>query len=176
MRDPVKDRENSRKYRAEHPEKMREKARKRYAEHPEKIKEYSRKYRAKHPEKMRERQHKYYAEHREKINEKVRMHSAENREEINEQHRKYRATKRVRVLQAYGNRCVCCGESQVEFLTIDHVNGDGAAHRREIGGGGALYLWLIKNNFPEGFQVLCANCNMSKGAKGKCVHEEEREA
>ena len=25
-----------------------------------------------------------------------------------------------------------------------------------------FYYWLIRNNFPEGYQILCANCNIFK--------------
>ena len=28
-----------------------------------------------------------------------------------------------------------------------------------------LVDWIITNNFPKGFQVLCDNCNFSKGMK-----------
>src|SRR5215469_14892323 len=59
--------------------------------------------------------------------------------------------------------CACCGEKQLEFLTIDHINGDGRKHRREAGVGSHLYAWPVRNNFPDGFQVLCFNCNCSKG-------------
>jgi hypothetical protein len=60
--------------------------------------------------------------------------------------------------------CSCCGEKHEEFLSIDHINGDGADHRRMgIKSGYATYRWLIKNNFPPGFQVLCMNCNFAKG-------------
>ena len=30
------------------------------------------------------------------------------------------------------------------------------------------FLWLIKNDFPPGYQVLCFNCNYAKTAFGKC--------
>ncbi len=100
------------------------------------------------------------------------------REKEKAQGRKKRVENRALVLQAYGNRCACpgCGESHVGFLVIDHVNGDGAAHRQKIGGGGSvMYHWLIKHDFPKkGFQILCANCNMAKGIYGKCPHETER--
>ncbi len=47
-----------------------------------------------------------------------------------------------------------------EWLTIDHINNDGAAHRKEIGEGGTnFYRWLRKNNYPLGFRTLCWNCN-----------------
>ena len=85
---------------------------------------------------------------------------------------KYRATKKEKVLDAYGKSCACCGEAQVLFLTIDHVNNDGAAHRSKIGNGSSnLYTWLIKNGFPERFQVLCSNCNLGKHLNGGvCPH------
>jgi len=75
------------------------------------------------------------------------------------------------VFAAYGGyRCNCCGETEVLFLQIDHVENDGAVHRREIGSG-ALYLWLKRHKFPEGFQVLCANCNWGKRQNGGiCPH------
>lgn len=73
------------------------------------------------------------------------------------------------VFDAYGRKCACCGEKEQAFLCIDHVNGGGNAHRREIGRGG-LYPWLVKNKFPKGFQTLCHNCNFAK-AHGGCPHK-----
>ena len=61
------------------------------------------------------------------------------------------------VIQHYGGRCKC-GESTYEFLTIDHRNGGGSAHRRKIGANN-IARWIIKNNFPENIQILCWNCN-----------------
>lgn len=68
--------------------------------------------------------------------------------------------------------CKCCGEKEYKFLTIDHINGvSNRKHRNEIGrGGSALYSWLVRNNFPPGFQVLCYNCNCAKGHYGVCPH------
>ena len=74
---------------------------------------------------------------------------------------------------SYGtNKCVCknCGISDMEFLGIDHINGNGAEHRRELKGAD-LYYWLVKNNYPSGFRVLCHNCNFSHGHYGYCPHE-----
>ena len=99
---------------------------------------------------------------------------------------------RLEALQHYSGKeapdCRCCGESELDFLQIDHTKGDGAAHRREIGmaqgigeqkqrvniGGNGLPYWLKKNGWPEGFQVLCANCNYSKRIGKYCVHELKR--
>jgi hypothetical protein len=84
------------------------------------------------------------------------------------------------VMDAYGGCCACCGETELVFLTIDHVNDDGAEHRREMAAesgfeysqaGARTYRWLRKNNYPDGFQVLCANCNCGKQwNRGVCPH------
>ena len=79
------------------------------------------------------------------------------------------------VLEAYGNCCACCGESTPEFLTVDHVNNDGAQHRKSVPGGTRFYHWLVKAGFPKGeFQLLCWNCNCAKGKYGECPHERDR--
>lgn len=76
---------------------------------------------------------------------------------------------------AYGGYvCACCGETEPLFLTLDHVNGDGAEVRRNIGtlGGTKLYKWLRDNGWPPGYQVLCLNCNQgSYRNKGVCPHK-----
>jgi len=83
------------------------------------------------------------------------------------------------VFDAYGGpKCVCCGEETLDFLSIDHINDDGADHRRKLkerhGYTMDMYRWLKNHNFPEGFQVLCFNCNFAKGHFGICPHEVER--
>lgn len=74
-----------------------------------------------------------------------------------------------------GLKCACCGETRIEFLSIDHIAGGGNKHRREITGtcGTRFYGWLKKNNYPEGYQVLCMNCNFAKGHFGSCPHIKE---
>ena len=79
--------------------------------------------------------------------------------------------------------CRCCKESNIDFLAIDHIAGrkqmDSEPELVKLGyssklEGSSLQKWIIKNNFPEGFQILCQNCNFSKGKKknnNKCVHE-----
>lgn len=78
---------------------------------------------------------------------------------------------KMEVLTHYGLRCACCGDTTIEFLSLDHIEGGGNKHRKSIGGGANLYRWIVKNNFPEGFQVLCFNCNLSKGFYGRCPHK-----
>lgn len=80
------------------------------------------------------------------------------------------------VKQAYGGKCACCGEVDTRFLTIDHINDDGADHRRQMrpggrGCGGKIYTILKKEGFPEGYRLLCWNCNSGRSVNGgKCPH------
>lgn len=66
--------------------------------------------------------------------------------------------------------CACCKETHLEFLTIDHIDGNGAEHRRNLNTS-SICRWLIKNNYPEGFRVLCMNCNFCLGVFGYCAHD-----
>lgn len=86
---------------------------------------------------------------------------------------KREANKRL-VCNHYGNICVCCGENNIKFLTIDHINGGGNRHRKQINRtGNKFYEWLIKNDFPIGYQTLCYNCNCGKAHNGGiCPHKE----
>ena len=78
--------------------------------------------------------------------------------------KQYDARIRDEVLEAYGGaRCVCCGETDRDILQIDHINGGGRAHLKEIGE--PLHRWLHRQGFPPGYQVLCANCNTKKYRK-----------
>ena len=80
------------------------------------------------------------------------------------------------VFERYGNKCLCCGETNIQFLTIDYINGKGCQHRKEIGvsAGKNFYHWLKRNNYPNGFQVLCFNCNCGRQVNGGvCPHKEK---
>jgi len=83
--------------------------------------------------------------------------------------------RRLGVLKYYSNgkpKCACCGETEIEFLSIDHINGGGLKESREKGyGRGGLMRWIINNNYPKGFQILCHNCNFAKGHYGECPHK-----
>ena len=59
--------------------------------------------------------------------------------------------------------CGCCQENDLNKLCIDHIQGGGKQHRRELGvGSNGFYLWLRKQGYPEGYQTLCLNCNRKK--------------
>lgn len=88
--------------------------------------------------------------------------------------KKYDLKIKLKVINYYSsgtNSCKCCNENKIEFLTIDHINnGRGNPADRSDRMGLPFYRKLIKLNFPEGFQVLCYNCNLTKGFLGICPH------
>lgn len=79
------------------------------------------------------------------------------------------------VYRGYGGyECRCCGEKEPKFLSVDHVENDGAKHRREnkLQTGEQLYRWLLRKGLPSGFQILCMNCQWGKrNNAGVCPHQ-----
>lgn len=95
-----------------------------------------------------------------------------------------RVALKIETISQYGGLCACCGEKKIEFLTIDHIDGNGAEHRKSIGldygsdektvAGHNFYRWLKNNNYPkDNYQVLCFNCNYAKHVYGVCPHRKQ---
>ena len=126
--------------------------------------------------------HKNIARNRTKANEYQKKWRKKNLEKVRGKKRvwekEYRKKLRLDILNAYSNndpKCACCGESNLGFLTIDHIDDNGAEHRRSISKSGrrcgwGLNQWLRRNNYPKGFQILCFNCNCGKHIYRKCPH------
>lgn len=56
-----------------------------------------------------------------------------------------------------------CNVAEMDGLTLDHINNDGAAQRQYNKREGVpLYAYLIKISFPEGFQTLCGTHQLIK--------------
>jgi hypothetical protein len=81
---------------------------------------------------------------------------------------------RLEVLSHYSPelKCACCGYIEMRALTIDHIHGGGGQHRRTVTGNGQGQLrWLKINSYPDGYRVLCHNCNHVRSQIGYCPHE-----
>lgn len=128
-----------------------------------------RKRRAANPERYRQSHRAWYDGHREQAADAKKR-----------SHRKLKD----QVFGAYGGYlCTCCGETEPSMLTIDHINGDGAAHRKRVSRtkhygsmtSVTVYHLLRDQGFPDGYQVLCYNCNISKHRNGNvCGHQIRR--
>jgi hypothetical protein len=77
-----------------------------------------------------------------------------------------RVSLREQALNRYGRSCVRCGFENLLALVIDHIDDNGAEERKALGGqnfsGWRFYEYLKKVGWPDGYQTLCANCNMIK--------------
>ena len=87
----------------------------------------------------------------------------------------YQQDIRVKALKHYGKgniKCNCCGEKLMEVLNIDHINEGGKIHRKSDKSSRNITAWVTKNGFPDGFQILCVNCNFAKSKYGGCPHKD----
>lgn len=128
-----------------------------------------------HPEEVKAMVHRSEAKRVEKRKVYAARYQEANKEKISARGKAWNRKNKLAVLNHYspgGIRCACCGEQRIEFMTLDHVNGGGGQHRKEIKktAGNSFYRWLIANQFPDGFRVLCFNCNAAFGMYGQCPH------
>jgi hypothetical protein len=133
-------RESKRRWNRAHRETLNEAGRRWCKRHPEIRREAMKRWEEKYPEKRRKIRRKWQKKHRRMIRQAVFNH--------------------------YGRVCKLCGETDFSKLEIDHVYENGKEHRKKSGlGGHSFYYWLVKNNFPDGFQTLCGKCNKRKSVQ-----------
>lgn len=86
----------------------------------------------------------------------------------------WRSNQRLRaeMITAYGGACSCCGEKEVQFLTLEHTANDGKLHRAQVGEGYNTYRDLRRRGWPkDGFTTLCWNCHMATRTGRICPHK-----
>ncbi len=101
------------------------------------------------------------------MKEYARYYRATHKEEIYDIFKKWKRGLKEEILTHYGGgKCACveCGFDVIVALTIDHIENNGAEHRRTLKEAGTAftYTWLKREGFPEGFQTLCMNCQWIK--------------
>ncbi len=112
---------------------------------------------------------KYYLRHRGLFKAQRKRYVAKYPQIVRKLMRKYGQKVKLEVLTYYGGgkvACVKCGFSDIRALSIDHIDGGGTHHRVELHHRN-IYAWLRKNNYPEGYQTLCMNCQFIKRCEGK---------
>lgn len=137
---------------------------------------YHRRWRLSHPENVKISQDKYTRTHIEVRRQNNRSWRRNNPEKYKAQKRRSglrrRTRLRLKVLKYYSNgfmKCGCCSESIERFLTIDAILF--AGHKKITQSGYMLNWWLNKHNFPDGYRVLCFNCNCGRDLNnGMCPH------
>lgn len=124
-------------------------------------------YNEKHREEISEYQRGYYQRHREQVIARSALRHQLNKAHCNELNCERRRNLKTEVITHYGNgqcTCVKCGFNDIRALSIDHINGGGCRQKQETGlrAGSAIYAWLKRNNYPDGYQTLCHNCQWIK--------------
>jgi hypothetical protein len=92
--------------------------------------------------------------------------------------RRKQAENKAAIYAHYGDKCICCGEDNPLFLTVDHVNSDGHEERKKglYTSGSQFYAHIVKQGFPDIYQLLCFNCNLGRARNnGVCPHWEGSE-
>lgn len=143
------------------------------AQNRERLREQKRIYRETHREEIRASERRTYRKYRNEVIAYQKQYYEKNREKISRCRRKYNQAKhkeyREAVLRVYGSVCKCCGETETQFLSIDHIdNGHGNPADRSHG---PIYRILCQKKFPPGYQILCHTCNFAKGRYGTCPHQ-----
>ncbi len=127
---------------------------------------YKKEYNKEFFEKNKDKRKEYLEKNKEKIVEQSKEYRQrpEIKEKIIKFQKEFQQRIKKRIISYYSKstmKCKKCGFSDLRALSIDHLNGGGNNHLKEIKGG--LYSWIIKNNFPKKmFQVLCMNCQWIK--------------
>jgi len=124
-------------------------------------------------EKRRERNKDYFLKNKAIVSEKNAAHA-----------RRLRDYYKDIVFNHYSNsdiKCANCGIDAYSVLCLDHINNDGAEHKRRLNkqgkkslGTADIYRDIIRNNFPDNFQVLCFNCNFHKEFMRRCDEQDEK--
>ncbi len=102
----------------------------------------------------------------------MRKWRAEHTEKARARDRAHNVKAKALMLAAYSGACACCGETEPAFLCIDHINGGGNRHLREIKKRGTRFWdWVRQQNYPPQFRLLCFNCNNATRWGRLCPHQ-----
>ena len=76
----------------------------------------------------------------------------------------YQRELRKIAFRVLGDRCAACGFDDPVALQVDHIDGNGRAERRKDNFNTYAVYRRIRDGETEGYQILCANCNIIKHA------------
>jgi hypothetical protein len=119
--------------------------------------------------KERDREHskKYRIEHKEETQAYAEKYRSENKEKNHTYGKKRNLKIKTNFIEMYGNKCACCGEKQIEFLTLDHID---YSKKGKGETGSKAYMKALAEYRPDLYQVLCYNCNCAR-RHGICPHK-----
>lgn len=151
--------------------------------------EYQRQWRRSHPERrplIRQQDADWRNANRASVNAKAARYRASHPEQIKATQERFRAKnpdafrlyklkQKIEMVNSYGGKCACCGETEIVFLSLDHINGGGTQHRRRMGQN-KMMAELRAAGWPkDGYQILCMNCQFGTRYGRECPHQRYKE-
>ncbi len=85
----------------------------------------------------------------------------------------WREKSKLEGIEHYGGKCQCCGELNIKFLTLEHLNGRDKTKKQRRGKDAWNQARI--QGYPDIYTVLCFNCNCAKGIYGICPHKEKHD-
>lgn len=140
-------------------------------------KDYDRLYRIKHKLERKIYYHNFWLKNKAKKQAYNKQYHIMNSKKISVRKKEISIQYKKECFNAYGGCiCLCCGEKELMFLSLDHVFNDGSVERRKLGGkrGYPIYALWRARNYPDKdrYQVLCMNCQFGKKLNnGICPHK-----
>lgn len=109
----------------------------------------------------------YYDKNCERYNEYHRQYYRNHTDDCVKNGKEWRNQLKIETFTHFGIKCEVCGETDLDLLTLAHINGDGREHRNELYGnhkssGHKLYSALRQLDWDTGkydIQVLCRSCH-----------------
>jgi hypothetical protein len=157
------------KYKEENKQDLFEKSKKYVEKHKERYRIQRKAHREKNIVHLKKYAKKYREDNKEKLNADNRQYHHDNREELlpkmKIRMKKLNVQLKLDAISKYSdgkNKCKVCHEKEIEFLTLDHIDGRKNAEHPKNMSGYKLYDWLKKQDYPPICQVLCMNCNWLK--------------
>lgn len=133
---------------------------------PERVREYNKRYRELFPEMVKQSCKNWAIKNKEYDRTRKRNYFLERKDYYHEKKRKENLELKLEIFSFYSDnkmKCRFCEEKRIECLQLDHIHNNGGKERKELRRRGTnMYRWLKLNGFPEGYQILCANCNAFK--------------
>lgn len=130
---------------------------------------WEKRWREANPDKVRAKTLRYREAHRQELCTRTKRWIKANREQVATYKRGCVSALKQEIISQYSNGelwCAQCGFNDIRALSLDHINGEGAKHRRSLscGRGSKFYQFLRREGFPmkQELQVLCMNCQWVK--------------
>jgi len=133
---------------------------------------YNREYYLHNRKRILDNNKKWHKNNKDRVNKIKKKWKDNNKTKVREYNHKTNRQLKLDIINILGGFCVCCKEATWEFLSLDHVNNDGYIERK------SKQQHTIYREIRDGkadlnkYQLLCYNCNSSKGHYGYCPHME----